>query len=239
MKLDWITFIVVLLACNHARDMLQMMPRPSHWPDVIAPHLVPHTQQSCVATNVGPTTEFFAQHVETEPTNAYTTHATAIEDFSTAIILDFRPHVPEAANVGPSSPSSLHPMVTRARDNIFKPKTLPKYDMRRQRILKSTKPQHQSLKNTKNGTSKIHTHRTSDKRKTQKQNKNQNSNKRKTQKQNKNQNTNNQPEIYLIHGKKKTRKPDSLEKIYTSGLHHRSPEALQKLERTCRQPPRS
>jgi len=225
MKLDWITFIVVLLACNHARDMLQMMPRPSHWPDVIAPHLVPHTQQSCVATNVGPTTEFFAQHVETEPTNAYTTHATAIEDFSTAIILDFRPHVPEAANVGPSSPSSLHPMVTRARDNIFKPKTLPKYDMRRQRILKSTKPQHQSLKNTKNGTSKIHTHRTSDKRKTQKQNKNQNSNK--------------QPEIYLIHGKKKTRKPDSLEKIPQVSLHHRSPEALQKLERTCRQPPRS
>jgi hypothetical protein len=46
-------------------------------------------------------------------------------------------------------------------------------------------PQHQSLKNTKNGTSKIHAHRTNDKRKTQNQNQNQNSNKWKTQ-----------PEIY-------------------------------------------
>jgi hypothetical protein len=93
---------------------------------------------------VGPTPEFVAQHVETKPINASTSHASTMEDFSIAPIPDLRPHVPEATNAGP------------------------KYDMRRQRILKSSKPQHQSLKNTKNGTSKIHAHRTTEKRKTQK-----------------------------------------------------------------------
>jgi hypothetical protein len=35
-------------------------------------------------------------------------------------ISDARPHIPEATTAGPSS---NHPMITRARDNIFKPKT--------------------------------------------------------------------------------------------------------------------
>jgi len=98
MKPDWITFVAVLLACNHARDLPKVMPLPSHWPDVIAPHLEPHTQQSCAATNAGPTPEFVAQHVETEPTNVSTSHAPAMEDFSTVPILDLHPHIPEATN---------------------------------------------------------------------------------------------------------------------------------------------
>jgi hypothetical protein len=97
---------------------------------------------------VGPTPEFVAQHVETEPTNASTSHGPTVEDFSTAPIPDLRTPVPKATNAGL------------------------KYDMRRQRILKSSKPQHQPLKNTKNGTSKIHAHRTTKKKKSQKQNQN-------------------------------------------------------------------
>jgi hypothetical protein len=59
--------------------------------------------------------------VETEPTIASTSHVVAMEDFSTVPIPDTCPHVPEATIV---VPFSNHPMITRARDNIFKPKTL-------------------------------------------------------------------------------------------------------------------
>jgi hypothetical protein len=69
---------------------------------------------------VGPTPEFVAQHVETEPTIASTSHAAAMEDFSIVPIPYACPHVPETTTTGSSS---NHPMITRARDNIFKPKT--------------------------------------------------------------------------------------------------------------------
>jgi len=58
--------------------------------------------------------------VETEPTIASTSHAAAMENISAVPISDERPHVPEATT---ARPSSNHPMITRAKDNIFKPKT--------------------------------------------------------------------------------------------------------------------
>jgi hypothetical protein len=67
-----------------ARDLppSNVMPHESYSPNIIASHIKPHIQQSFAATNVGPTPEFVAQHVEIEPTIVSMSHAAAMENFS-------------------------------------------------------------------------------------------------------------------------------------------------------------